>query len=109
MDLLERERIQPDMSDGMNSRWVMGNRRNSQMSRSAGRASGAANLRRRRRGATTSLEDAPIGQPWKSVRPSKVAKAKVLSRDRSYPSRQVMESVAELLAERIGNAQQVSR
>ena len=102
MDLLNRERIQPDMSDGMNSRWVMGNRRNTRMSRSAGRASGAtANRGRRQTVEATSLEDAPAGQPWKGVRPAKVAKAKVLVRDGNYPSRQVMESVAGLLAEHL--------
>jgi len=102
MDLLKRERIQPDLSERMNSRWVMGNHRNIRMNRSAGRASGAIILgRRRKKEKATSSEDGPAGQPWKGVRPAKVAKAKLLLRDASYPSRKVVESVAELLAEHL--------
>ena len=87
------------MSDGMSFRWVMGNRRNTRIGQSAGKASGrAANFRRRQSVDLTSLEDGPTKQPWKSVRRAKIAKAKVLIRDDSYPSKQVMESVAELLA-----------
>jgi hypothetical protein len=103
MDLLKRERIRLDMSDGMNSRWVVGNRRNTRTGRSAGSASGGVGDRGRRQSAgTTTLRESPAGQPWKGIRMAKVAKAKMLVRDGSYPSRQVMESVAGLLAKHLG-------
>ena len=101
MDLLKRERIQPDVSDGMNFRWVMNNRRNTRIGRSAGRASGrTAEISRRQRVVkATPVEEGSDGRPWKGVRPAEVTKAKRLVRDRGYPSRQVMESVAALLAD----------
>ena len=108
MDLLKRERIQPDMSDGMKSRWVMGNRRNTRMGRSAGRDSGRTadvDADRHERIGTISSEAAPAGQPWKGVRPAKIAKAKALLRQDDYPPRQVLESVAELLAEHLEKPQ----
>ena len=99
MDLLKRERVQPDMSDGMRFRWVMGNRRNTRIGQPTGKVSGGtAGLRQHRTLETSSPERGPHGKPWKGVRSAKVARAKVLVRDDSYPSTQVMNSVAELLA-----------
>lgn len=108
MDWLKRKRIQPDMSAGMNFRVVMGNRRNrnNRIGQSAGKSSGKAPTLRRHRGTTTDfLEKSPVKQPWKSVRPAKVAKGKLLVRDKNYPPREVIESVAGLLANHLGELQ----
>ena len=100
MDLLKRERIQPEMSEGMNFRWAMGNRRKTRIGRPAGKVSGGtANLRHRQTIETSFQERGPDGQPWKNVRQAEVVRAKALVRDESYPSRKVIDKVAELLAE----------
>ena len=37
-------------------------------------------------------------QPWQEVRPEKIDRARELIRDESYPSKEILESVADLLA-----------
>ena len=37
-------------------------------------------------------------QPWQEVRPEKIERARELIRDESYPSKEILESVADLLA-----------
>jgi hypothetical protein len=48
--------------------------------------------------ASSELEE---GQAWDSVRPGKIARARRLVEDPNYPSKQVIESVAVLLAGRL--------
>jgi len=43
-------------------------------------------------------------QTWQSVRTAEVARARQLVQDDQYPSRQVLESVAELLAQHLPEA-----
>jgi len=43
-------------------------------------------------------------QTWQSVRPVEVERARRLVQDDQYPSRQVLESVAELLAQHLPEA-----
>ena len=55
-----------------------------------------------RRQAALALTEETRGRPsWRDARPEKVAKARRLVQDKSYPSRQVLESVADLLAEHL--------
>ena len=45
----------------------------------------------------------PAGAPaWKSVRRSKVARARKLLADPDYPSKKVLQAVGELLARKLG-------
>jgi hypothetical protein len=47
----------------------------------------------------TGPEERPAGSAaWQSVRPSKVKRARELVKDPSYPSEQVIESIADLIA-----------
>ena len=53
----------------------------------------------------TQAPEQPAGpQPWQSIRPAKVAKARRLVRDEAYPSRKILNSVAEILAENLPEA-----
>ena len=79
----------------------MGNHRNHRLGRAAGTGPGVSvdRGRRQRTAADDNLEvESKAGPPWKSVRGARVAKGKLLVRDKSYPSKAVLESVAELLA-----------
>ena len=45
----------------------------------------------------------PKGEPeWKSIRAAKVARARKLVADANYPSKKVMQAVADLLARKLG-------
>ncbi len=43
----------------------------------------------------------PGPQPWQSIRPDKLGKARRLVQDKKYPSKKVLESVAGLLADHL--------
>ena len=46
----------------------------------------------------------PEGEPeWKSIRAAKVARARKLVADPNYPSKKVMQAVADLLASKLGS------
>lgn len=46
--------------------------------------------------------ETPAGPaPWQCIRKARVARAKVLVRDKNYPSKEVLKSVAELLAKHL--------
>lgn len=47
--------------------------------------------------------------PNKGVRPAKVARARKLLADPNYPSKQVMQAVAEVLARKLGEGENVKR
>jgi hypothetical protein len=42
-------------------------------------------------------------QPWQAVRPEKIERARELIRDENYPSKEILESVADLLANGLDN------
>ena len=51
-------------------------------------------------------EEPAGGLPWETVRPDKVAKAKQLVQDENYPSKEVLEKVADLLAGHLRGGEQ---
>jgi hypothetical protein len=50
-------------------------------------------------------EVADGSQPWQAVRPDKVERARKLVQDPNYPSIQILESIADLLAKRLDSGQ----
>ena len=46
--------------------------------------------------------ETPCGPaPWQSIRKARVARAKALVKDKNYPSKEVLKSMAELLAKHL--------
>lgn len=58
-------------------------------------------MKRRRAENQPSDPERGAQQPWQAARPEAVARARQLIQDKNYPSKEVMDSVAELLVKKL--------
>jgi hypothetical protein len=58
-------------------------------------------MKRRRKRAESSSERVPSARPWNATRAEKVAHARRVIQDKNYPSREILDSIAHLLAKKL--------